>query len=204
MLLLGDFGGTPRKNQVTFLRGNHGISFVFPNTWVGWGFRKAKKFNEAWMHRDPPKNASKTWKAIEGLKSLIMKGACFIVGDGAVIDIWKDPWVPWLPNFLPQPKYETINERLVVFCFINQSIRTWNVYKLKELFDEVFVEAITKIKIPYSPRPDRLVWILDPKGRFSVKLAFNCNQLKLETFVANSTWNRLWKLNMHERLKMFI
>uniref|UniRef100_A0A2N9IE03 Reverse transcriptase domain-containing protein n=1 Tax=Fagus sylvatica TaxID=28930 RepID=A0A2N9IE03_FAGSY len=109
---VGDFGGTPRKNQVTFLRGNHGISFVFPNTWVGWGFRKAKKFNEAWMHRDPPKNASKTWKAIEGLKSLIMKGACFIVGDGAVIDIWKDPWVPWLPNFLPQPKYETINERL--------------------------------------------------------------------------------------------
>uniref|UniRef100_A0A2N9H0H1 aminobutyraldehyde dehydrogenase n=1 Tax=Fagus sylvatica TaxID=28930 RepID=A0A2N9H0H1_FAGSY len=31
--------------------------------------------------------------------------------DGAVIDIWKDSWVPWLPNFLPQPKYETINER---------------------------------------------------------------------------------------------
>ncbi len=156
------------------------------------------------MHKDPPKNALKTWKAIEGLKSLIMKMACFIVGDGAVIDIWKDPWVPWLPNFLRQPKYETINEKLVVFCLINQSTRTRNVYKLKELFDEVSVEAITKIKIPYSPWLDRLVWILDPKGRFSVKSAFNCNQPNLETFVADLTWNRLWKLNMHERLKMFI
>ena len=166
--------------------------------------RSKFKVRSDWMHRDPPKNASKTWKAIEGLKSLIMKGACFIVGDGAVIDIWKDPWVPWLPNFFPQPKYETINERLVVSCLINQSTRTWNVYKLKELFDEVSVKTITKIQIPYSPRPYRLVWILDPKGRFSVKSAFNCNQSNLETFVADLTWNRLWKLNMHERLKMFI
>ena len=74
-----------------------------PKNMGGLGFRKAKKFNEAWMHKDPLKNALKTWKAIEGLKSLIMKMACFIVGDGAVIDIWKDSWVPWLPNVLPQP-----------------------------------------------------------------------------------------------------
>ena len=56
------------------------------------------------MSREAPKNASQTWKAIERLKKTVECGACFLVGDGAVIDIWKDPWVPWLPNFKPSPK----------------------------------------------------------------------------------------------------
>ncbi len=43
------------------------------------------------MNATPIKNASQTWKAIERLKCVIAKGACFLVGDGAMIDIWKDP-----------------------------------------------------------------------------------------------------------------
>ena len=91
-----------------------------PKCQGGLGFQKAKKFNDAllakltwmvisdrnslclralrnkykvdreWMHREVPKNASPTWRAIERLKALITKGACYIVGDGARIDIWKD------------------------------------------------------------------------------------------------------------------
>ena len=137
--------------------------------------RSKFKVRSDWMHRDPPKNASKTWKAIEGLKSLIMKGACFIVGDGAVIDIWKDPWVPWLPNFLPLPKDDSMNEAFVVACLINQSSRAWNVARLNELFDDISMEAIIKITLPSSPRPNKLIWILDPKGKFLVKSAFQCS-----------------------------
>ena len=48
------------------------------------------------MSREAPKNASQTWKAIERLKKTVECGACFLIGDGVVIDIWKDHWVPWL------------------------------------------------------------------------------------------------------------
>ena len=47
------------------------------------------------------KYASNTWKAVERMKSLINKGACFLVGDRVLIDVWRDPWIPWLPNFIP-------------------------------------------------------------------------------------------------------
>ena len=66
------------------------------------------------------------------------------------------------------------------------------------------MDAITRITIPVTPRPDKLAWILDPKGRFSAKSVFICSQPNLVINNTDTTWIRLWKLNMHERLKMFV
>ena len=83
--------------------------------------RSKYKVRDDWMHATPIKNASQTWKAIKRLKRVIAKGVCFLVGDGTVIDIWKDPWVPWLPNFVPQPKEESTMVSFVVSCLIDQN-----------------------------------------------------------------------------------
>jgi hypothetical protein len=42
--------------------------------------------------------------------------------------------VPWLPNFKPSPKFDTVQESLVVACLINHGTRSWNETMLKELF----------------------------------------------------------------------
>ncbi len=47
--------------------------------------RSKYKVRPDWLSREPFKNASQTWKAIERLKVLVAKGACFLVGDGAVL-----------------------------------------------------------------------------------------------------------------------
>ena len=47
--------------------------------------------SDAMMDREALKPASQTWKAIERQKKIIERGACFIMGDGAAVDIWKDP-----------------------------------------------------------------------------------------------------------------
>jgi hypothetical protein len=44
-----------------------------------------------------------------------------LVGNGASIDIWKYPWIPWIPCFLPKPKLESERESLVVACLIDQA-----------------------------------------------------------------------------------
>uniref|UniRef100_A0A2N9GB01 Reverse transcriptase domain-containing protein n=1 Tax=Fagus sylvatica TaxID=28930 RepID=A0A2N9GB01_FAGSY len=112
-------------------------------------------------------------RAIERLKALIIKGACYIVGDGARIDIWKDPWVPLASR-------------------LSAKTKVW------------LVNAITKIPIPSTPSPDKLVWIHEPKGLFSVKSAYKCNQLEHPHISGSNIWSKLWKLNLHERSKMFI
>ena len=77
------------------------------------------KVRSDWMDREAPKHASQTWKVIERQKKIIERGACFIVGDGVAIDIWKDPWVPWLPNFKPLARGDLEPVNLVVACLIN-------------------------------------------------------------------------------------
>ncbi|PON84612.1 hypothetical protein TorRG33x02_195510 [Trema orientale] len=34
------------------------------------------------------------WRAILGVKDLLQKGACWLVGNGFTTNIWTDPWVP--------------------------------------------------------------------------------------------------------------
>ena len=121
-----------------------------------------------------------------------------------MIDIWKDPWVPWLPNFIPLPRYDLTHRNLVVACLINQSTRYWNVALLEELFDDASVTTILKIPIPVNPRPDRLAWILNSNGKFSIKSAVRCHQLVPNASTHVDGWTKLWNLNMHERLKMLI
>ena len=65
--------------------------------------RSKYKVNEDWMDSEPHKNASHLWRAIEKMCSVIKMGACFIMGNSDSIDMWKDPWVPWLEGFTPTP-----------------------------------------------------------------------------------------------------
>ena len=59
------------------------------------------KVRHDWLRKDPPKSTSPVWKAIEAVKKIIIKGACYLIGDGASIHVWLDPWVPWIQDFTP-------------------------------------------------------------------------------------------------------
>ena len=76
--------------------------------------RSKYKVTESWLKEAPRKYVSNTWRAVERMKSLIVKGACFLVGDGLSIDIWKEPWVPWLPEFTPKPTAHSNNTQPMI------------------------------------------------------------------------------------------
>ena len=81
-----------------------------------------------------------------------------MVGDRVLIDVWRDPWIPWLPNFIPIPKNESIpTGPRVVAILIDVTTNCWNLTLLSELFDANSVKAILKIILPTSPKEDRLI-----------------------------------------------
>lgn len=49
------------------------------------------------------------WKSITNSKDLIKKGTCFSVTSNSIIKIWKDPWIPTLIGFIPDPNHSHIS-----------------------------------------------------------------------------------------------
>jgi hypothetical protein len=127
------------------------------------------------------------------------------VGDGSNIDCWKDPWVPWLPSFLPCPKDASVQHgSLIVSNLIIQSSKSWNVPLLTELFDPVSVKAICRIPIPLAYKQDKLVWVANSKGEFSMKSATKVIQALVLAVPCDPVWKLLWKSEPLKRLKTFI
>jgi hypothetical protein len=230
------FWWNPKKVQGNFMAWCSWDSLCQPIEAGGLGFRESKNFNKAllakltwwiasrrdslcvralrskykvqanWLGGEPCKNASPLWRAIEKLRDVVKKGACFAVGDGSSIDMWKDPWVPWLEGFIPTPKDPTLPiTSLPVSNLIDPVTRKWRINVLKELVDSNSLEAIEKIIIPLEPLQDKLIWTLDPCGIYTVKSAINyCLTPRTSYNPADSLWKQLWKLKMHERLKVFL
>ena len=66
--------------------------------------RAKYRVKEDWLRSEAARHASPIWKAIEKAREVVWKGACFIIGDGESVDVWLDPWVPWINGFIPEPK----------------------------------------------------------------------------------------------------
>uniref|UniRef100_A0A2N9I8Q2 Reverse transcriptase zinc-binding domain-containing protein n=1 Tax=Fagus sylvatica TaxID=28930 RepID=A0A2N9I8Q2_FAGSY len=66
------------------------------------------------------------------------------------------------------------------------------------------MNCVTKIFIPTTPIADKLIWIADPKGIFSVKSAHRLQQSHIWPSHPDPIWQKLWKCKLHERLKTFV
>lgn len=49
------------------------------------------------------------WRSIVKTRDVLREGLCYRVGSGRDIFIWRDPWVPNLPGFIP-----TVREGAVI------------------------------------------------------------------------------------------
>ena len=140
------------------------------------------------MGKDLCKNASPLWKPIEKLRA--KKGACYIVGDGTFIDMWKDPWVLWLEGFTLTPLHPNlIGTPMLVSNLFNPVRRFWKIDVLKNLVDPTSLVAILKIMVPAGAQQDGIIWTLNPSGCFTVKSAItSCLSPNTTTIQPNSLW----------------
>lgn len=100
-----------------------------------------------------------------------------MIGNGQKVRVWEDPWVPWLENFKPMPKVGVSQQQtLMVYQRMDDGRRNWNLAKLRELFEENTVIAIFKIPLSMRNRPNKLIWVAHPLGKFTVKSSYYLQQ----------------------------
>lgn len=122
------------------------------------------------------------------------------------MDVWHDSWVPWIQGFIPTPKHEAASQStLKVSQLIDPTLHCWNTSLIHDLFVPSSAQAILSIPIHSRPYQDKLMWILDYKGCFSVKSAYQ--ELNPHLHPPNPSyveWRKLWKLKGPKRIKMFL
>lgn len=69
-----------------------------------------------WLRGKHIKNASWIWKGLESCREVVKKGVCHMVGHGVSIDVWNDPWIPWLDRFKPKLKSNEVEMRSMVIA----------------------------------------------------------------------------------------
>lgn len=132
---------------------------------------KAKYFRQGdLLSAKPHEGISYTWRSIlKGVK-LLKKGIIWRVGDGEMIKIWSDPWIPRGVTRRPiTPRASNLLTRVAEL--INPNTGQWD----RELVLSTFWrdDAAQILAIPIHPdMEDVLAWHFDPKGLFSVKSAY--------------------------------
>ena len=230
------FWWQPKKKEGSFIAWKEWDKLSRPKCVGGLGFKKTKEMNDAllakfawmvvsgnqsicmevlrskykvsddWLRADLSKYASPTWRAIERAKLLIEKGACFLLGDGKTINVWEDPWVPWIVGFKPRPRIDDyLQLPIKAHNLLDHTLQAWNEDIVREIFVAEAATAILSIPIPHSPRQDKLIWLPDAKGIFSVKsvnrVAFSHDSNGNQDL---SHWKTLWKARMSEHVKMLL
>lgn len=171
---------------------------------------KMKYFpNTDFMKAKVSPNASFTWRSICSARDIIEKGAMKVVGKGNTISIWKDPWVPTLPNFRVLQTQNTENEDLRVVYDLMQGDR-WNVELLNSTFSTWEAQAIMCIPVTRYAEEDGWTWHLTKHGDFTVRSAY---YKEMETRKKNKAsslnqhreckWKRLWQARVPPKIKNF-
>lgn len=117
------------------------------------------------------KKSSYAWKSILYGKELITKGMRYIVGDGSLINMWSDPWIPDHPPRSPIPRAGTVTE-MKVNQFFDTNGTGWDIQKLRDAVIEDDIDRILKIKISRMAIQDLVGWHYNDDGLYTVKSGY--------------------------------
>jgi hypothetical protein len=93
------------------------------------------------------------------------------------------------------------------FDLIQDNPRRWYDDLLKECFDDESITHINKIQLGQFPQANKVIWFPSKYGAFSTKSAFWTDQVsRINTMgpLTKQEWNMLWKLKIHDRLKLLL
>jgi hypothetical protein len=93
---------------------------------------------------------------------------------------------------------------MAVADLMSQDKFGWDVDKLNVLFNEVTVQTIKNILCWAVGQKDRRIWLKTNSGELTVKSA--CKEISHQGInaLSNNFFSKLWKLPIHERLKMHL
>lgn len=132
------------------------------------------------LNAPTPRSASYTWRSIRFGMELVRHGSRWSVGNGELINIHLDSWIPGVrPNSfqsnLPIP------ETAKVSALLNADCTAWDAEVIRGLFSDQIAELILCIPISSRIGEDFISWAHTKFGNYSVRSAYLARASKLIT-----------------------
>ena len=157
-------------------------------------------------------NPSYAWRSLMVAQSIVQRGMRWQVGNGNKIRVWHDKWVP-KPCTYKVITMEKPNSTNTLVCeFINRATGEWNVDKLNSWFIPKDRDAILGIPLSSNNIYDRLIWVENRSGKFTVKSAYalaleektHCTKVDCSDELARrKIWKTIWHLKIPQKIKHF-
>lgn len=80
-------------------------------------------------------NASYAWRSIWEARGLLVHGIQWMMGDGSLVRIWGDPWLPAPYSFRVTTPNSFLEHSIVASDLIDESWRVWKEGVVRYLFN---------------------------------------------------------------------
>ncbi|XP_031108675.1 uncharacterized protein LOC116013165 [Ipomoea triloba] len=134
---------------------------------------KARFFpNCSFLEAGVGSNPSFVWTSIRESQVLLWKGVRRRIGDGGLVRVWGEPWLPDSANpFVSTPDPGYLGNSLVRSLFDTHA-SGWDMELVRDVFNDRDALLILSIPIPLVPSSDIWYWERELHGLYSVKSAY--------------------------------
>ncbi|KAK9670180.1 hypothetical protein RND81_13G183600 [Saponaria officinalis] len=154
---------------------------------------------------------SYTWRSLWGSKALLLEVLKWRIGDGRLVRVWKDTWLPGPSSFLTPAPRGQVNPDMLVCELMCDNPPRWNSELLAQICHQDNAERIMQVHISHRAPVDRLFWWPDRKGLFSIKTAYMLGRMRpslawrsMLGSGSDGYWKEIWKLQVPPKLKHFL
>ena len=157
-------------------------------------------------------NPSYAWRNIFNSLEIIRKGTRWRVGNGKMIHIWEDRWLPTPTTYKACSPQQDIRDFPMVSSLIDEVSRCWKVDRVQRFFLPVEAETILNIPLSYSLPEDSIMWMGNKRGVFTVKSAYYVALPLVQKFEVGECsysdcrtrlWKTMWQLKLPAKIRIF-
>ena len=128
-------------------------------------------------------NPSYAWRSIFSSLKVIRRGTRWRVGNGKLIHIWEDKWLPTPITYRVCSPPRLFYDFPMVSFLIDEDTRRWKADIVCSLFLPFEAQTILNIPLSFNLPEDTIGWIGNNRGVFSVKNAYYVALALMDPFV---------------------
>ncbi|KAH6788014.1 hypothetical protein C2S52_007566 [Perilla frutescens var. hirtella] len=157
-------------------------------------------------------NPSYIWRSILYGKEILERGISWAVGNGHLINLSKDAWIPGHHFFRPDPIILDAYNINKVRDLLEDSGNNWNQELVRSVYPNEVSNVILSIPLSLTERADLIAWNHTKNDNYSVRsgywVAMKIKDALLSIASSSSnnieTWQWFWKLPIPPRIKIFL